>query len=355
MPTNRATRAASSTPRRAKPVLLNHPGTAAADCDRAPHSDAPDQVFGRGPSRREGSELCRRQQPCHHSRTTHQHGSRAAYVRDRCRCGPCRAANAAATAAARRNRILGRFPLVDATDARNHLLALRSAGVGVHRLAALTGISVSHVRALMTLTVNGQPAVTRVHPRTASRILTVLASPQIRSSNVHVPARGTVRRLQALQAIGWNAPELARRLGRNPQSVRRTMTGQLVTAATADAVADLYDALWDLAPTGQRANVTRAEARLRAWAPPMAWDNIDTDDDPAAPSTQGEDLDEVAIERALARDGVTLRDLNRAEQCLAVDTLTHRGLSISQIADVLCTTPRTVSRRRAINRTVRSA
>lgn len=295
---------------------------------------------------REGPGLL---QPCEHTRATHQHGTRAAYVRDRCRCSPCRGANAAATAAARRDRALGHQRLIDVTGVRTHLLAFRRAGLGVHRLAALSGISVSHIRALTAQTTDGQPAVSRVHPATAARILALSASRHNSSPNTQVSARGTVRRLQALHAIGWSTPELAHRLGRSTQSVRRTMAGQLVSRRTAEAVAALYGALWDLAPigSGRDATATRADAGRRGWVTPMAWDDIDSDDHPAAPPSGHQDLDEIAIERALARDGMALHALNAAEQLVVVRTLTGRGLSISQIADALSTTSRTVSRRRA--------
>jgi hypothetical protein len=52
---------------------------------------------------------------CTHPQARHRHGTRAAYVRDRCRCPDCTAANTAASHTATRERIYGRWqPYLDA-------------------------------------------------------------------------------------------------------------------------------------------------------------------------------------------------------------------------------------------------
>ncbi|MCR8526421.1 hypothetical protein NPM17_26380, partial [Escherichia coli] len=60
-----------------------------------------------------------------------------------------------------------------------------------------------------------------------------------------------------------------------------------------------------------------------------------------------DNIDEIAIERALAGDGVRLEHLTVAEQDEVVRRLTERGKSIRDIAQQLATTKRTISRRRA--------
>ena len=60
----------------------------------------------------------------------------------------------------------------------------------------------------------------------------------------------------------------------------------------------------------------------------------------------GDYLDEIALELALAGDGVRLEHLTPAEQHEVIRRLTERGQSIRDIADQLATTKRTVSRRR---------
>ena len=94
----------------------------------------------------------------------------------------------------------------------------------------------------------------------------------------------------------------------------------------------------------------RAFAAERGWLPPLAWDDIDTDPEPqhhARRVEKDDDLDEIAIERALAGDGVRLEHLTSAEQEEVVRRLTERGKSIHDIAQQLATTKRTISRRRA--------
>ena len=61
-----------------------------------------------------------------HVRARHQHGTRAAYVQDRCGCGPCTAAN---TAAQRRRSTAIAYGtwtgLLDAAEVRAHVQSLR--------------------------------------------------------------------------------------------------------------------------------------------------------------------------------------------------------------------------------------
>ena len=92
-------------------------------------------------------------------------------------------------------------------------------------------------------------------------------------------------------------------------------------------------------------------AAQNGWLPPLAWDDIDTDPDPdpGLPdqlSADVDDLDEIAIERAVIGDGIRLEQLTPAEQEEVVRRLTERGKSIRHIAGQLGTTKRTVSRRR---------
>ena len=134
------------------------------------------------------------------------------------------------------------------------------------------------------------------------------------------------------------------------------MLSDSVTAQTAQDVSALYEQLWNLRPSqstddqGAATDAARTFAAERGWLPPLAWDDIDTDPDPrhhARHAEEDADLDEIAIERALAGDGVHLEQLTSAEQFEVVRRLTERGKSIRNIAQRLATTKRTISRRRA--------
>ena len=294
---------------------------------------------------------------CTHPQARHRHGTRAAYVKDRCRCPDCTAANTTASRIATRERIYGRWhPYVDAGPVREHIAALRGAGIGVERIAQLAGLSVSHIRQLAEHGRADSPGTQRVRPSTAIRVLGIGIGDASRAPRSRVDATGTRRRLQALIAIGWPAELLADQLGRRPNSLSRSMTAASVTARTAQDVATLYERLWNSRPprmtSAQRAtaDAAQAHAAARGWLPPLAWDDIDTDPTPplaTAGAPQRNDIDQIAVDRALAGDHITYHDLTTVEQQEVVRRLTARGSSIRDIAAQLGTTKRTVSRRRA--------
>jgi DNA-binding CsgD family transcriptional regulator len=292
---------------------------------------------------------------CRHPRAKHRHGTRAAYVRDRCRCPKCTAANTAASNEMHRERTFGRWePYVDAGPTRAHIETLRAAGIGVDQIAKLTALSSSHVRGLIYPSSTGKPPFQKVRRETADRILAVPVDDSSRAANSHVDSTATRRRLQALVAVGWAQAWLARELRRSPANLRRSMTSDTVTARTAQLVNDMYERLWDAPPpqqtTAQRkaSDAARALAAQQGWLPPLAWDDIDDDPDPDPDqpdtSSTDDDLDEIAIERAIAGD--TRVRLTYGEQIEVVRRMSERGRSIRTIADLLSTSKRTVSRHR---------
>jgi hypothetical protein len=98
---------------------------------------------------------------------------------------------------------------------------------------------------------------------------------------------GALRRLQALQALGWTRQDIGAVLGwshdRVYQVERRAKLGCPVSRETFAAVCRAYDALSMRLP--ERPSRMQTAARLRAqrrrWPPPLAWDD-ETIDDPAA-------------------------------------------------------------------------
>src|SRR3954453_1955215 len=143
---------------------------------------------------------------CTHPQARHRHGTRAAYVKDRCRCTDCTAANTTASRTATRERIYGRWqPYVDAAPVREHIVALRVAGIGVERIAQLAGLSVSHIRQLAEHGHGDRQTTRRVRPSTATRVLGIGIDNADRAPRSRVDATGPRRRLQALIAVGWPA------------------------------------------------------------------------------------------------------------------------------------------------------
>lgn len=254
---------------------------------------------------------------CQHPRARHRHGTRAAYVADRCRCGDCREANRVDAAARRRAIAYGRWqPYVDAAPVRQHIEQLRAAGLGINRIVALSGVGSGTVRQLVYGDRHGHPPL-RVRAATAQALLAVPVDRPAGGSLV--PAAGARRLVTDLEAAGYTRQDLATRLGRSRASLTRSLTGLRITAATLDALDALHRHLLPLVPATE------------------ASDDVDDlqDDDRAI-------LDEVAIQRGITGDSVTLTD---AEQTEAIRRLAARGTSARRIAALVGTSARTVARR----------
>ena len=292
---------------------------------------------------------------CLHVRVRHEHGTRAAYVQDRCGCGPCTAAN---TEAERRRSTAIAYGtwsgLVDAAAARGHVQSLREQGLSLKRIAQLSAVGQGTLNAL----VYGEPArgrrpLSQVRPDTERRLLAVRFQASAVPPGRRVDATGTRRRLQALATLGWSVTSLAARSDLALRTLRRALTTTTVTAETARTVGRLYDQL-RAEPVTQRdprdqAAAARSKARGQraGWRGPLAWDDIDHDPEPETlelPDSLASWVDVVAVERAMRGERLSLTALERRD---AVSRLTHRGLSARCIAELLHTTVRTVTRLRA--------
>lgn len=138
-----------------------------------------------------------------------------------------------------------------------------------------------------------------------------------------VDAAGTIRRLQALAAMGWPARVVGEHIGVTEDQVVLWRKGKHVKVLKSNAarVATAYDRL---SMTTGPSSWTRAFARNRGWSPPLAWDDA-TIDDPAAKPYIGDSRDELVDETAVHRwvDGDMSIRLNKAERVAVVrQTLT---------------------------------
>ncbi len=144
-----------------------------------------------------------------------------------------------------------------------------------------------------------------------------------------VDARGTRRRLQALVALGWSATRIATRLDVTHDQIFHWLAAERVTNTTEARVTALYERMSATAPPtatyGDRISRTRARnhAARQGWAPPLAWDDIDTDEHPADiivihPDT----VDQVQVDLAVHGYETTLTP---AERRLVVEQLLHNG------------------------------
>lgn len=126
-----------------------------------------------------------------------------------------------------------------------------------------------------------------------------------------VPVVGTVRRIRALQALGYSLRSIAETAGLHESTIANPiLRGTTTYATTAAAVARAYDALsMQQPPAGGYAERNRRRARRLGWAPPLAWDDDQIDDPDASPTgvvhTRDErrgsgHVDESRVERILA-------------------------------------------------------
>lgn len=101
-----------------------------------------------------------------------------------------------------------------------------------------------------------------------------------------VPSLGTRRRIEALACLGWSGYDVASRLGHGREWIRQVVLCDRIHRRTADRIAAVYEELcMTLPPTEthiQRAMVNRTKNRAarHGYAPPLAWDDPDTDDAP---------------------------------------------------------------------------
>ena len=253
----------------------------------------------RGRARR--AAVDRTPKPCPHKRTTHQHGTHACYVLDRCKCPPCSAANSAYEKNRARQRAYGRQAYVDAGPTRAHVLALRAAGMGLKQVAKVSGVPHGAVAKLIYGDhQRGQAPSRRIRWETAVRLQVVRADATTLAGAASVDATGTRRRVQALVAIGWSLSRIGARLGMAATNFGRAIANDRVQLRTARAVADLYEQLWDTPPPHAEHhdliayNRARNYAAARGWAPPGAWLDIDMDDPAAHPNATGYDEPRVA-------------------------------------------------------------
>ncbi|MET9329505.1 hypothetical protein [Tsukamurella sp. NPDC003166] len=201
-------------------------------------------------------------------RSRHTHCTRPGCTAPHYARGLCRAHHAKWGAAGRLAR------RVDAAPARAHLLALVAAGATYVQAASAAGIAPRTAHEIAS----GKR--TTVLSDTVEKILAARWTAPARRPTQTVPSIGTMRRLQALGAIGWSTTALARQpeITCTAMGLGTIRSGEHATClkGIADEVAAVYSQLWDQ-PRPDGVQVLNRAAR-EGWALPMEWDDID---DPA--------------------------------------------------------------------------
>jgi hypothetical protein len=292
-------------------------------------------------------------------RPAHRHGTRTAYVRTDAVAAAAWTSTPPPAATPPRANLQAAGGPIDAAPVREHITYLREHHLGMTQIAKLAHTSVSHIRQLVGTTADGRPTTLRVRPSTPPASSRSSPARPLSLRNARVDGTGTRRRLQALVAIGFPLPFLAGQLGRTHANLARTLRRASVCSTAHQVQRALYGRLWDTTPPhatkAQRAASAhaRAHAQRHRWRPQLAGTTSTPTrgrpgpgPDPDTAAAAAEDIGGIAVDRAVAGDGVRLDDLTPAEQAEAVRRLTKRGKSIREIADQLATTTRTVSRRR---------
>lgn len=198
-------------------------------------------------------------------------------------------------------------PLVDADPARQHIAALRAAGISTNVIADTAGVS----RATLARIVYGQPAgrpTGKIRKESSDALLAVRAEHCRPTDGSRIDATGTRRRIQALVTAGWSFTALSEHVGIHARPLGDLARAAHVNVGTARKIEAAYRKLAERAPSdhgvhSQAQAVAKNLARRNGWRDPLWWDDMGHIDDP--------DFDPDTAEAELNRD--ELAAVRRAE------------------------------------------
>ncbi len=143
-------------------------------------------------------------------------------------------------------------------------------------------------------------------------------------SHLREPALGHIRRVQALQAIGWPRWLQAEHAGLRPDTLTRIHRQTWVLASTAQALRVLYRRLEN---EDGPSRITEDRSWKAGYPPPGAWEGQDIDDPAAVPIwIRAEDPDAIAVEK-VALQRAQWASLRPDEQAEAYRLAVRYGLS----------------------------
>lgn len=171
--------------------------------------------------------------PSHDGRPMkYDHGQRAAYCLDRCRCDECRDANTIMQQADR-NRIAP--TTVDADQAREHLATLSAAGVGLKTVARRSGVSHGALSKLVHGTATTAPSK-RIRATTMAKILAV--TPADAAAGARVDAAPLWALIDDMVAAGVPRRRIAEQLGQKGPELQ--LGPQTMTAAHSRRIREIH-------------------------------------------------------------------------------------------------------------------
>ncbi|MEW1565773.1 hypothetical protein AB0454_22640 [Streptomyces sp. NPDC093509] len=191
----------------------------------------------------------------------------------------------------RRLQAIGEWqsPYVDAEPVRQHVWAIRAAGMSEKALERRFNLPEGAFKNLIR-GANGKPPGSKVLRTTADTVLAYWPTLQDFPDTASIDPTGTRRRAHALQALGWPNLWMAEDLGMRPSNFRTCLRTETVSARFARKIAALYDRLWNQNPEdhgvpAHAAARTRRHAEANGYLGPMAWDDDTIDDPKAMPQT----------------------------------------------------------------------
>lgn len=164
---------------------------------------------------------------------------------------------------------------VDSGPSSKHLVALNRAGFAWCQIAELTGLTEQGLYKVR----DGQ----RVQVDTQTKILSI-PLPERFEGRGRVDSIGVQRRIQALVAMGWTQREQELRMGITYRRLATVLLRPQIYTPLARRIVALYD---ELSMTHGPSTRSRAIAKRKGWAVPLAWSD-DTIDDPTAVPDTGE-------------------------------------------------------------------
>lgn len=182
-----------------------------------------------------------------------EHGTRAKYVLEKCRCEPCTLANReyarGRDRATRRPDEVSRSPFISAAATRRHLLELSAAGVGYKTVARAANVPSSSLGGILA----GKRK--RVRRLTAERVLAI--TPAVAADGALVDATSTWQAIDRLRVAGWTKSAISAAIGQG--GVALQLGRDRVTARNARRIAEL-------AAEAFRSTETAEQYRARARA-----------------------------------------------------------------------------------------
>lgn len=191
------------------------------------------------------------------------HGTRARYVTDKCRCAPCTQANRDYVTQAKKRTAP---PYVDAKRARAHVTALMAQGFGLKAQAKAAGVSAT----MLSKVVYGDPrrgqALTkRIRPDNEKAILGLTLHDAPDSARTIEPHQ-YLEVLDELHRRGWTYTQIADRIGGGRSNLKPKARAK-VTARRYRAVRALLDDAPPLIGADERGHNAAAARRALGWDP----------------------------------------------------------------------------------------